>query len=105
MKQKPKIIYKCFKGKKAEKELSKIFNLKWLLFLVFISCVGTVSAVECNEDLSQGGDSCTVSSSLTLNGSYTLNRNLSTSSTYALQIITSNLILDCNNTRIYGNNR
>ena len=43
----------------------KRYNLFLLVFLVILlGSVGLVSAVECNADLSQGGNSCTVSSSL-----------------------------------------
>ena len=65
----------------------------YLLTLIFcISCMGMVSAVECNADLSQGGNSCTVSSSLTLNGSYIINMN----GTNAIIINAHNIILDFN---------
>ena len=42
-------------------------KLQWLIIFLALFmglCVGLGSAVECNADLSQGGDSCTVSSSL-----------------------------------------
>src|SRR3990170_1836644 len=71
------------------------------LFLL-ISLAGGVFGVECNADLSQGGNSCTVSSSLTLNGSYVINMNGTSSG--AITISGSNLIFDCNGTTIYGNN-
>jgi len=38
-----------------------------LLFLV-VMMIGLGSAVECNADLSQGDNTCTLSNSLTLNG-------------------------------------
>lgn len=68
---------------------------------MFVVGSGFVGAVECNADLSQGGNSCTVSSSLTLNGSYVINMNGSSSG--AITISGSNLLFDCNNTKLIGN--
>jgi hypothetical protein len=64
--------------------------------------MGFSSAVECNADLSQGGDSCTVSSSLTLNGSYVVNMNGTGAG--ALIISAGSVTLDCNGTSLIGNN-
>lgn len=72
-----------------------------IAFFVFVFLIGIGSAVECNADLSQGGDSCTVSSSLTLNRSYVVNMN--GTSTGAIVINAHNIVFDCNNTQIYGN--
>jgi hypothetical protein len=75
------------------------FNL--IFIFIFLIGIGFVNAVECNADLSQGGNNCTVSSSLTLNGTYI--RNMNGTLTGALQLSTANVILDCNNTKIFGN--
>ncbi len=76
-------------------------SLSLALLFIFICLIGGVNAVECNADLSQGGDSCTVSSSLTLNGSYNVNMNGTTVGT--IKINDHNIILDCNGSIITGN--
>ena len=86
-------------------KLSKSIVPKFIFMLVLISCIGSfglVSAVECNADLSQGGNSCTVSSSLTLNG---LPHNFCNSSitNNCIVMTTSNVVLNCNGSLISGN--
>lgn len=77
----------------------------WIVvFALFMAWgVAVVSGVECNADLSQGGDSCDflTGSLLILNGTYNINMN--GSSIGAIQIRGSNKVLDCNGTTIYGN--
>ena len=75
----------------------------YLIVLMTILTIGIVGAVECNADLSQGGNSCTVSANkvLTLvNGNYNFN---DTTLIGVISITGSNVIFDCNNSLIYGN--
>jgi len=75
-------------------------KLVLILGLVMIFVSG-VLGVECNADLTQGGNSCTVSASLTLNGSYVVSGN---NSNYGYIIINAHSVfLDLNNTELYGN--
>jgi hypothetical protein len=74
------------------------FGLMFLCLAVF--SLTFVESLECNADLSQGGNSCTVSSSLTLNGTYNINMNSTVS---VISISSNNLVFDCNNSYIYGN--
>lgn len=77
--------------------------MKLPLFLLFaVALAFSAAAVECAADLSQGGDSCTVSASLTLNGTYVVNMN-GTTTDAAIVINAVDIILDCNNSAIFGN--
>ena len=80
----------------------KIFILMFGILLF----VNMISAVECDANLNNSNGyaagSCTVSSSLTFNGTYNININGS-ASLGAIQINANNIILDCNRTVIYGN--
>jgi parallel beta-helix repeat protein len=71
------------------------------LILLIFAMASIASGTECNADLTQGGNQCTVSASLNMNGTYSVNMNGSTSG--ALRITASNLILDCNRTTIFAN--
>lgn len=75
-----------------------------LTFIVLFS-VG-VSAVECDEDFNgltgYGNQPCTVSTDLTLNGTYSINLERGVSG-QQITINADNVILDCNNSYIYGN--
>jgi len=89
--------------KMINKNSSKLILLFSLLMILIYLAPSLVSAVECNADLSNAGNSCTVSSSLTLNGTYSVNINGSSSSVGAIQINGNNINFNCNQTEIYGN--
>jgi hypothetical protein len=70
------------------------------LALAIIMSMGGVLGVECNADLNgtKGyANGCTISSSLTFNGTYNISQNRT------IVINGNNLILNCNNSLIYGN--
>ena len=88
------------------KQKAKIINNKSIYFLFAIITgifmIGGVNGAECNNDFSNIGTNCTVSNSLTLNGTYTISAN-DTDVNGIIILNATNVILDCNNTRIIGN--
>ena len=82
----------------SKKKLKTSFLLIFTLFFI-----GLVSSAECNEDLSQGGNSCAITNDLTLNSTYSINMNGSAWNNGAISINSDNVTFDCNGSTIYGN--
>ena len=82
--------------------------LPLLLVFLTIFLVGGVQAVDCNADLNGtkgygSSTQCEIHNSLTFNGTYNMNLNMS-GSNYVMVVHTDNITVDCNNSHIYGNN-